>query len=405
MSQINLTQAQTKVFLNQERFRVLVAGRRFGKTYLALTELLHASISKPQSINWYVAPTYRQAKQIAWKNLKQMMPPSQIAATNETDLSVELNNGTVAALRGADNYDALRGVGLDFVVMDEFADMHADAWFEVLRPMLADKQGRALWIGTPKGYNHFHDLYRYAQDTPEWGAWQFTTADGTRVAEDEIAAARRDMGEREFRQEFMATFEALAGRVYSNFDRDQNVQDLQDNGGTLYIGMDFNVDPMTAVIAVKAADQLHIIDEIEMGDSNTELMAGEIKRRFKQRNVVVYPDPSGRARKTSAPVGRTDFAILSNAGFDVRAPRQAAPVVDRINTVQAAMKSAEGTRRLFVDRKCKHLIRALDGLTYINNQPDKSGGLDHITDALGYLVMGELPLRRHIEPRQPTRWS
>ncbi len=405
MSQINLTQAQTKVFLNQERFRVLVAGRRFGKTYLALTELLHASISKPQSINWYVAPTYRQAKQIAWKNLKQMMPPSQIAATNETDLSVELNNGTVAALRGADNYDALRGVGLDFVVMDEFADMHADAWFEVLRPMLADKQGRALWIGTPKGYNHFHDLYRYAQDTPEWGAWQFTTADGTRVAEEEIAAARRDMGEREFRQEFMATFEALAGRVYSNFDRDQNVQDLQDNGGTLYIGMDFNVDPMTAVIAVKAADQLHIIDEIEMGDSNTELMAGEIKRRFKQRNVVVYPDPSGRARKTSAPVGRTDFAILSNAGFDVRAPRQAAPVVDRINTVQAAMKSAEGTRRLFVDRKCKHLIRALDGLTYINNQPDKSGGLDHITDALGYLVMGELPLRRHIEPRQPTRWS
>ena len=405
MSQINLTQAQTKVFLNQERFRVLVAGRRFGKTYLALTELLHASISKPQSINWYVAPTYRQAKQIAWKNLKQMMPPSQIAATNETDLSVELNNGTVAALRGADNYDALRGVGLDFVVMDEFADMHADAWFEVLRPMLADKQGRALWIGTPKGYNHFHDLYRYAQDTPEWGAWQFTTADGTRVAEEEIAAARRDMGEREFRQEFMATFEALAGRVYSNFDRDQNVQDLQDNGGTLYIGMDFNVDPMTAVIAVKAADQLHIIDEIEMGDSNTELMAGMIKRRFKQRNVVGYPDPSGRARKTSAPVGRTDFAILSNAGFDVRAPRQAAPVVDRINTVQAAMKSAEGTRRLFVDRKCKHLIRALDGLTYINNQPDKSGGLDHITDALGYLVMGELPLRRHIEPRQPTRWS
>lgn len=405
MSQINLTQAQTKVFLNQERFRVLVAGRRFGKTYLALTELLHASISKPQSINWYVAPTYRQAKQIAWKNLKQMMPPSQIAATNETDLSVELNNGTVAALRGADNYDALRGVGLDFVVMDEFADMHADAWFEVLRPMLADKQGRALWIGTPKGYNHFHDLYRYAQDTDEWGAWQFTTADGTRVAEDEIAAARRDMGEREFRQEFMATFEALAGRVYSNFDRDENVQDLQDNGGTLYIGMDFNVDPMTAVIAVKAADQLHIIDEIEMGDSNTELMAGEIKRRFKQRNVVVYPDPSGRARKTSAPVGRTDFAILSNAGFDVRAPRHAAPVVDRINTVQAAMKSAESTRRLFVDRKCKHLIRALDGLTYINNQPDKSGGLDHITDALGYLVMGELPLRRHIEPRQPTRWS
>jgi len=405
LSRIELTRAQTRVFESKQRFRVLVAGRRFGKTYLSLTELLHASISKPNSINWYVAPTYRQAKQIAWKSLKQMMPPSQIAATNETDLSVELHNGTTAALRGADNYDALRGVGLDFVVMDEFADMHADAWFEVLRPMLADKQGRALWIGTPRGYNHFHDLYRYAQDTPEWGAWQFTTADGARVADDEIAAAQRDMGEREFRQEFMATFEALAGRVYSNFDRDQNVQGVMDNGGTLYIGMDFNVDPMTAVIAVKAADQLHILDEIELGDSNTELMAGELKRRFKSRSVVVYPDPSGRARKTSAPVGRTDFAILSNAGFDVRAPRHAAPVVDRINTVQAALKTADGKRRLYLDPRCKKLIRALDGLTYVNNQPDKSGGLDHITDALGYLIMGELPLRRHIEPRQPIRWS
>jgi hypothetical protein len=367
--------------------------------------LLHASISKPGSINWYVAPTYRQAKQIAWKALKNMIPPSQVQSTNEADLSMELSNGTLAALRGADNYDALRGVGLDFVVMDEFADMSPDAWFEVLRPMLADKQGRALWIGTPKGYNHFHDLYRYAQDTDDWGAWQFTTADGTRVTNDEIAAAQRDMGEREFRQEFMATFESLAGRVYSNFDRDENVGDLSDHGGTLLVGMDFNVDPMTAVLAVRVADQLHIIDEIELGDSNTELMAGEIKRRYKSRPVVVYPDPSGRARKTSAPVGRTDFALLSNAGFDVRAPRHASPVVDRINTVQAALKTADGRRRLFINRNCKNLIRALDGLTYLNNQPDKSGGLDHITDALGYLIMGEMPLRKHIEPRQPTRWS
>ena len=150
---------------------------------------------------------------------------------------------------------------------------------------------------------------------------------------------------------------------------------------------------------------LHIIDEIELGDSNTELMAGEIKRRYKKRPVVVYPDPSGRARKTSAPVGRTDFALLSYAGFDVRAPRHASPVVDRINTVQAALKTTDGRRRLFINRNCKNLIRALDGLTYLNNQPDKSGGLDHITDALGYLIMGEMPLRKNIEPRQPTRWS
>ena len=335
-----------------------------------------------------------------------MTPPTQIHTTNETDLSVELINGSTASLRGADNYDALRGVGLDFLVMDEFADMHVDAWQEVLRPMLADKQGRALWIGTPKGYNHFHELYRYAENTTEWDAFQFTTAQGGRVPNSEINTAMRDMGEREFRQEFLATFEAMSGRVYSNFDRSENVSDqLNEIGTSALVGMDFNVDPMTAVIGIRAADQLHIVDEITMGDSNTELMAEELKDRFDY--VTVYPDPSGRARKTSAPVGRTDFAILQNARFEVRAPRQAYPVVDRINTVQAALKTADGKRRLFIHPRCKQLVKALDGLTYIEgtHQPDKSGGLDHITDALGYLVMGELPLRRHIEARTPQRWS
>ena len=384
-----------------------MAGRRFGKTYLALTELLHAAISESERTCWYVAPTYRQAKQIAWKDLKRMVPYSQIIATNETDLSVELKNGSMAALRGADNPDSLRGVGLDFLVMDEFADMHPDAWLEVLRPMLADKKGHALWIGTPRGYNHFHQLFNYSQETEGWNGWQFTTADGGRVATEEIHAARRDMGEREFRQEFLATFEALAGRVYSNFDRAESVTDTEDIGSDLLVGMDFNVDPMSAVCCVKAGGQLHVMEEIEMGDSNTELMALELKDRYPKRNIVVYPDPSGRARKTSAPVGRTDFAILGNEGFEVRAPRAASPVVDRINTVQAALKSADGTRRLFVNPRCRQLIKALDGLTYVEgtHQPDKSGGLDHITDALGYLVMGEMPLRRRIEPRKPQRWS
>jgi hypothetical protein len=384
----------------------LVAGRRFGKTYLALTELLNACANDNQTA-WYVAPTYRQAKQIAWKELKRMTPASVIASSNESDLSLELINGSTAALRGADNYDSLRGVGLDFLVMDEFADMHPDAWAEVLRPMLADRQGHALWIGTPKGYNHFYDLYRYAESTDGWEAWQFTTADGLRVSSDEIEVAMRDMGEREFKQEFLATFEALAGRVYSNFDNAESVADVSDIGGSLLVGMDFNVDPMTAVISVRVADQLHVIDEILMKDSNTELMTEELKERYPRRPITVYPDPSGRARKTSAPVGRTDFAILGNAGFEVRAPRNAHPVIDRINTVQAALKTADNKRRLFIHPRCKNVIRSLDGLTYIDgsHQPDKSSGLDHIADAIGYLVMGELPLRRNIEPRRPQRWS
>jgi len=336
-----------------------------------------------------------------------MVPPSQIVNTHETDLAIDLKNGSSAALRGADNYDSLRGVGLDFLVMDEFADMNPDAWFEVLRPMLADKMGHALWIGTPRGFNHFHDLYTYTFDTEGWHGWQFTTAEGGRVTADEITSAKRDMGEREFKQEFLATFESMTGRVYANFDRSESVIEVEDTKGDLLVGMDFNVDPMSAVCSVKAGNQLHIIDEIVMGDSNTELMAQELKQKYPKRLITVYPDPSGRARKTSSPVGRTDFAILSNAGFEVRAPRAASPVVDRINTVQAALKNADGDRRIYAHPRCKHLVKALDGLTYVegSHQPDKSGGLDHITDALGYLVMGEMPLRRILEERQPQRWS
>jgi hypothetical protein len=140
---------QWNVFRCPERFRVLVAGRRFGKTYLALTELCQAAWGQGR-LAWYVAPTYKQAKRIAWKPLKELTRPYWAARPNETDLRIELTSGGTICLRGADNYDSLRGDGLDFLVLDEYASIAREAWTEVLRPALADKQGRALFIGTPR---------------------------------------------------------------------------------------------------------------------------------------------------------------------------------------------------------------------------------------------------------------
>jgi len=136
---IRLSKAQDEIFGNPARFKVVVAGRRFGKTVLALCTLLHSSWEKAGSINWYTAPTYRQAKQIAWTMLKSFTDASWIASRNETDLSLTLINGSIISLRGADNYDSLRGVGLDALVLDEYADMAAEVWTEVLRPALSDK--------------------------------------------------------------------------------------------------------------------------------------------------------------------------------------------------------------------------------------------------------------------------
>lgn len=392
------SEAQWRVWTDPARFRVVVAGRRFGKTYLVVHELYRAARTGYGKRVWFVAPTYRQAEQVAWKSLKQMIPKQAIAKKNESDLSLVLRGyDSEIALRGAENYDNLRGVGVDFAALDEYADMDPAAWNEVLRPALSDRQGEALFTGTPRGFNHFYDLFQRAHTKSDWSAHTFRTIDGGNVSLEEIEAARRELDPRVFRQEYEASFEALAGRVYYAFERAQNMRsDLRDTGGTVLVGMDFNVDPMSAVVGFRVADQLHVVDEIVIQNSNTAEMAAEIRRRYPNRDVAVYPDPSGNSRKTSAPVGQTDFALLRQAGFRVIADKHAPPVVDRINEVNALCCNSEGVRRLFVHPLCVNLVKGFEGLTYKpgTSLPDKESGLDHVLDSLGYLVHSEFPIRK-----------
>lgn len=163
MAEINITlalrQPHAEVFSCKKRFVVLVAGRRWGKTVLALWWLIVNAFSNTDRICYYVAPTYGQAKRIAWSILKKLVPPEARRRTSEQELLIELRNGSTIQLHGADRPDRLRGVGLDFVVMDEFAGMRAETWDTVIRPALSDRRGRALFIGTPKGFDHFYALY------------------------------------------------------------------------------------------------------------------------------------------------------------------------------------------------------------------------------------------------------
>ena len=140
-----------------------------------------------------------------------MTRPYWATQPHETDLRIELITGGTICLRGADNYNALRGDGLDFLVLDEYASIAKEAWPEVLRPALADKQGHALFIGTPRGYNHFYDLYQSAQNQSNWAAFQFTTEEGGNVSAEELQGATHELDERTYRQEFQASFENLTG--------------------------------------------------------------------------------------------------------------------------------------------------------------------------------------------------
>ena len=405
-----LSKAQQLIADDDHRFRVVVAGRRFGKTHLAIRELCYYA-RWPDKEVWYVAPTYRQSKQIVWRKLKHKLQDLKwTKKINESELSILLKNGSTIALKGADNADSLRGVGLDFMVMDEFADIDPDAWYEVLRPTLADRQGGALFIGTPKGIGNWaHDLYTMPQEFPQaWASFQFTTVQGGNVPAEEIEAARADLDERTFRQEFMATFETYAGRIYYAFERKDNVVSEEYDTSILYTGWDFNVDPMSVVIAVRKQDVLHVIDEMRIFSSNTQEAVDEIKTRYPKSRIWAFPDPACRQRKTSAG-GVTDLTILQNAGFTVKVPNSHTPVRDRINSVNSRLCDSIGVRHLFLDPRCKYTIEGLERHTYKEGtvQPDKDSGYDHMMDALGYMIDYLFPVKRDIDPSLtvPQRWG
>jgi hypothetical protein len=264
---ILLKDPQWDVFDSDKRFRVLVAGRRFGKTYLAMVELCQAA-SVRNNLVWYVGPSIRQAKRILWKPLKEMTRPYWASKPNETDLRIELIWGATICVRGADNYESLRGDGLDLLVLDEYASIAPEAWTEVLRPALADKQGRALFIGTPQGHNHFFDLYEAAQERPNWATFQYTTEEGGNVSSEELESATHEMDERTYRQEFEARFETLGvGRAYHAFDREHNVKNYRFNPqlGVCW-SLDFNMNPLCSVLVQATQGMVVVLEELILPD-------------------------------------------------------------------------------------------------------------------------------------------
>ncbi len=205
---------QQKIKDCDARFIVVVAGRRFGKTCFAINELINNALSFPGTKNWYIAPTYHQAKEIAWKMLQFYLPPEFISKKNEAELKIELIQGSEIALKGADNPESLKGVGLNFAILDEYGQMKEEAWEESVRPMLVDSKGSAVFIGTPVGYNHFWKLYNKEKDDADYRSFHFRTVDNLAIEgmEEEVEKARLETDPIKFSQEYEANFEALVGR-------------------------------------------------------------------------------------------------------------------------------------------------------------------------------------------------
>ena len=250
---IKLHKKQFDVYKSKARFRTLVAGRRFGKSMLSMAEIIRAS-AKPNQDVWYVAPTYRMAKQIAWRDLKKLIPSEWVVKVNQVDMSIELANGTLISCKGAENYDSLRGVKLDFVVLDEFQLMNKSVWYEAIRPTLSTTGGRAIFLGTPTSLNHLYDMYKNGQDEKNvrlgiFESWQYKTADSPFIPPLEIEMAKKELDPKTFESEYLANFKNISGCVYYAFDRRIHVGDYPfDKNLPIWVGQDFNVDPMAAGI-------------------------------------------------------------------------------------------------------------------------------------------------------------
>lgn len=212
---VELLPWQTEVFETDVRFKIVAAGRRTGKSRLAAWMLIINALQTERGHVFYVAPTQGQARDIMWNTLLELGNPV-ISGSHVNNMQIKLINGATISLKGADRPETMRGVSLKFLVLDEYADMKPSVWETVLRPALADQKGSALFIGTPLGRNHFYDLYKYAElgNDPTYQAWHFTSYDNPLLDPEEIDTAKQSMSSYAFRQEFMASFEALGSEIF-----------------------------------------------------------------------------------------------------------------------------------------------------------------------------------------------
>lgn len=260
-----------------ERWSCLVAHRRAGKTVACIHDLVDAALRcKEENPRFaYITPFYAQAKDVAWTYVKEAVGPLMQygAEVNESELRVDLPNGARLRLYGADNYDRLRGIYLDGVVLDEFADMDPRAWSEVIRPALSDRKGWATFIGTPKGENTFFEIWQDAQDDPDWFSLMLKASDTGLIDKEELNAAKRAMTHEQYRQEYECSFQAaIVGAYYGKL-----MEDAEAAG---------RIGP----IPVEGAVKVHTVWDLGIGDSTAIWFYQAVGKEVR---VIDYYEASG----------------------------------------------------------------------------------------------------------------
>lgn len=383
--------AQSLVTKSPKRFRVVCAGRRGGKTELAVAEMTGKAYAKEGRNIAYIAPTFQQARDIAWVKLVNVCKPIAVKI-NETRLEITVQTAdhgrSTISLRGWESIETLRGLAFDFIVIDEIASMRnwEANWSTVIRPTLTDKRGEVLFISTPKGFNHFYDLYNLCNDKErgaDYESFHFTSYDNPYIAKDEIDKAKAELSEDEFAQEYMADFRKQQGLVYKEFERSRHLYegDVPRRIDFYIGGVDFGFTNPAAVVHVyKDSDAHYWVDDELYQTGMTDARVADYVRN--ERFNFVYPDPENAAA----------IKELEDRNVNIREVRKGKDsVVNGINKVRELLKQ----NRLHVHKRCANLIMEFESYHYPDNSKDrnekevpfKDG--DHLMDALRYVIMSD----------------
>lgn len=400
---------------NGVRFPVVPAGRRSGKTERFKRFIAKLGMTRPNEKYFIGAPTRDQVKKIYWDDMKKLtLSSSHSKKPSESDLIIFMPNGTEIHLIGLDNPARIEGIQWTGGGIDEIADLKQGAWeahilpaLNTVNPTRPNYRAFCWLLGVPDGLNHFYEMAQYAEDAndPLWAIFHWKSSEI--LPEDVIQSAKTVMSEKQFKQEFEASFETASGRIYEDYSNANATDVVIEPHESLLWMHDQNYTPLSSAIAVKRGNDYYLLDEIVLESAVSEQSAIEFIDKFKDhqnKKVYIYGDPAGRAgEKHGQASAYTQIEdVLKNNGwtFERRVKKKHPAIKDRQNSVRALIRSADGKRRLYVNHKtapwCHKALSTVQlkkGSTFIE---DDSNQYQHISTAIGYFVDYEEPVEQQI---------
>ena len=390
----------------KERFAVIVAHRRFGKTVAAINDLIKTALTTDRKNVRvaYIAPYYRQAKAIAWDYLLEYTKDIEGVRYNVAELRADFPNGARFRLFGADNYDAMRGLYFDSVVLDEPADFPANAWPTVIRPSLADRQGKATFIGTPKGKNEFWEIFNNAKTNKNWFCAIYKADETDILDPKELDEARITMGEDRYAQEFLCSFEAaIQGAYYAQEMKKAKTEERittvpYDPSASVIVSYDLGIGDSTALwFAQFIGQEIHLIDYYENSGVGLDHYAKVLSDKDYHYEAHIMPHD---VKVKELGTGKSRLETLENLGIR---NIEIAPKLGIDDGVQAARSMLN--RCWFDAEKCERGIEAL--LQYRREFDEKLKSwrgrplhdwTSHGADSFRYLAVGYRPIKDWGEP-------